>query len=143
MNKVLLSILFLLLLAISGIGLVVAYNAFSSDPQDNVDTVVTFPTAVETSNSTQPTKEEAEAIQSAFFASDEAEGLSLDTIRVVENYAISVWYDENMGGVALYQQTGSGSWELLLSDGGAWTVEDLVILGVPQTIAERLLGVSG
>lgn len=71
----------------------------------------------------------------------EARGLKFDTLAVVEDYALLGWYTKHTGGQAILRFTPSvGKWLLVESSGGVLDdVDSLVDLGVPRTIAARLV----
>ena len=70
------------------------------------------------------------------------DGLVLDEPVIASQYAIQTWSDENKGGQALLQYKQGQGWVLVTMGGGAWNVDDLTKIGVPQEIAKELLKVS-
>lgn len=65
--------------------------------------------------------------------------LTLDEPVVASQYAIQTWSDENKGGQALLHYKQGQGWVLITMGGGAWSVDDLTKLGVPQETAKELL----
>lgn len=70
------------------------------------------------------------------------ESLVLDKPIISENYALQNWSDQNKGGQALLKYNQSQGWVLITMGGGAWSVSDLIKVGVPKAIAEQLLGIK-
>lgn len=69
------------------------------------------------------------------------EKLVLDKPVIASQYAIQTWSDENKGGQALLEYRSGQGWLLVTMGGGAWSVDDLMKLGVPQATAKQLLEV--
>ncbi|MEK9161008.1 MAG: hypothetical protein AAB440_03160 [Patescibacteria group bacterium] len=61
---------------------------------------------------------------------------------VVGDYALQIWSDENIGGVALMKNESGKGWVIVAIDGGAWDVVSLVAEGVPENIAVELVKVQ-
>jgi len=84
-----------------------------------------------------------EAVQFAFrneLAKHESDNTKLYETSIVEDYALQVWVGDIMGGQALLKYDDSQSrWILLDGGGGAWSVDTLVDVGVPEDIAVQLL----
>lgn len=60
-------------------------------------------------------------------------------IIVVSNHALYSWSDEYSGGESLFSIDASGKWKLISMGGGVWSVEGLVLFGVPRATAEQLV----
>ncbi len=65
---------------------------------------------------------------------------SFEETAVVSPYALQIWEDNISGGGALFKYASSTGWILVTFGGGVWNVSDLVQEGIPQNIAQQLLG---
>jgi hypothetical protein len=59
------------------------------------------------------------------------------TVVKDSDYAYVSWYGLHSGGEGAFHRRGA-RWCVLVSTGGAMSVRDLVMYGVPQPVAERL-----
>ncbi len=58
---------------------------------------------------------------------------------VAGDYALQVWYGDNIGGEALLKyDNASGRWIVISGGGGAWSLDGLLAQGVPKYVAEIL-----
>ncbi len=81
-----------------------------------------------------------EDIESSFEASmPNGERFSLENAVTSGSYALTIFTDENVGGMALFKRNASGAWDFVATDGGFFSVETLVSLGVPESDARILL----
>lgn len=65
--------------------------------------------------------------------------LTLSETVVLDGYALAIFEDENVGGMAAFKVESDGTWTLLGTDGGAFSPEGLAELGVPLDIGRRLV----
>lgn len=65
--------------------------------------------------------------------------INLENPVVSGEYALQNWSDENKGGQALLKYKEGKGWILISMGGGAWSVSDLVQLGVSASSAKDLL----
>jgi len=72
-------------------------------------------------------------------SSNDFSGLSFSDSTIVNNYALQVWYDENVGGEALLKYRDGTGWEIVSFGGGAWSLANLVQQGVPSETARVLI----
>ncbi|HRH55445.1 MAG TPA: hypothetical protein PK609_01095 [Candidatus Paceibacterota bacterium] len=86
--------------------------------------------------------EETIEISTEYYAEvQSATNLILSDIVVSGSYAVAVYSDENVGGMAAFRKSGS-SWELLGTDGGVFNLDALVALGIPRDTARALIQTS-
>jgi hypothetical protein len=71
-------------------------------------------------------------------AVEDSERLTLPKMAVMGEYALSIYQDENIGGMALLKYEG-GSWTFVAGDGGVFSLSRLQELGVPMETAQELL----
>lgn len=64
--------------------------------------------------------------------------VSLGATTIASNYALQLWFDENIGGEALLVYENS-EWRILSLGGGAWDVNTLIEQGVPNPVAIDLV----
>ena len=137
--KIFLFILVPVILLAGGIGIWLLLerepeNAGSNDP------VPTFPGTSGVLMVREPNAEEKNEITESFHAAiSDSERLELPETAIVDDYALSIFMDENVGGMALFKQNVSGGWELVSTDGGVFNLEILIDLGVPAGTAQRLI----
>jgi hypothetical protein len=135
MKKLIAILFFLVLTAVIVYGVIRPQEPVQDGPAQ--PTTVLFP-----SSSTVPVAERSqteEQIKSVFYADSSAAGFATDAIAVSGDFALTIWSDENTGGMALFRHEQNGNWTLILSDGGALSRDDLLALGVPQANATELI----
>ena len=65
--------------------------------------------------------------------------INIGSTTISANYALQLWYDENIGGEALLRFDNSTGWQVVSLGGGAWSVDTLVEQGVPRSVAVGLV----
>ena len=79
------------------------------------------------------------AIETEFHETvEDSERLTLPKMAVMGAYALTIYQDENIGGMALLKYDGS-EWVFVAGWGGVFSLTRLRELGVPQETAEELL----
>ena len=64
--------------------------------------------------------------------------VSIDSVRVVGNYAVLDWIYPPAGGMSAYKRISGHHWKLLMSEGGVIMASDLIKKGVPAATAHKL-----
>jgi len=129
--KILLIALFFLVL----LGAILFKLFYSPSQPPQADTGTQFPIVTDTQS------KEVNEVQAAFLQQiDNADKINLANAKVVYPYALQNWNDENKGGQALLKFDSGKGWQLVNLGGGAWDVESLVAVGVPEDIAHSLIG---
>lgn len=131
------SLIVALMLALLGVAAIVLLLFRSPAPA-----VPSHPTVLPQAATSNPPPEAATApaVQQAFTAQiQNADKITIQGSRVVENFALVAWGDENKGGSALLEYDTKNGWKLLSLGGGVWDVNSLTELGVPQATAQRLV----
>lgn len=135
MKRFLAALFFLILTAVIVYGIVRPRNDEPSGPRTQTGQVL-FPSSTPVPQVQQDQAEQG--IRQAFYADPSAQDFSSDLIAVSGDFAVLVWSDENTGGMALLRKEQDGGWQVIVSDGGAFSIEDLIAIGVPQSNANEL-----
>lgn len=127
----------LFFLALTGAIIYRIISPRDSGPEPDIEkTQVYFPT------STQIPQQEKQRIQqelrSAFYEVPDTENATINRIAVSGTYALVSWTEEDAGAMLVFKLVNS-DWVLLEADGGGYSVEALVDLGVPQASAVELV----
>ena len=78
--------------------------------------------------------------QKALASSNYPDNIKPQQTVVVGNYALQLWLGDHTGGEALLKfDNVQNKWTIVDPGGGAWSVEGLVVFGVPTTTAEALV----
>jgi hypothetical protein len=89
---------------------------------------------------TRPTQEDTVNLETEFHTEvQDATNLKLSNIVISDRYAMAVYSDENVGGMAVFKKESTNIWVLLATDGGVFNIDSLVSLGIPEEIARALL----
>jgi|GEM_PF-6599096 len=104
-------------------------------------TDIVFPgTTGQSVSLSKPTQEDTAKLENEFYAEvQDATNLTLSDIAISDGYAMAVYSDENVGGMAVFKKDTSGAWILLETDGGVFNLDFLVSLGIPEKTARALL----
>ena len=65
--------------------------------------------------------------------------ITTGSTTVEGNYALQIWFDENVGGESLLKYDTDKGWVVMSQGGGAWSVDTLIEQGVPKSVAEGLI----
>jgi len=137
--KIFLTVLVFVLLVLGGVG---AWFLLEREPEGTGtnDPIPSFPNTGETRIVREPSVEEKNEITESFHAGiPDSAHLQIPETAIVDGYALSIFMDENVGGMALFKQNASGAWDLVATDGGVFNLELLRDLGVPTGTAQLLI----
>ena len=91
-------------------------------------------------SATVPGAQTQAAIEDEFHETvEDSDRLTLPKMAVMGVYALTVYQDENIGGMALLKYE-NDQWVFVAGDGGVFSLTRLQELGVPLEAAEELLG---
>ena len=141
MNRHLSIIVILLIILVVAIG--GAFIFFTRDQAPSATTEIppsgTLPSVPQPNDASQS----KDAVQAAFesaMAPYGSEHIQFLNTVIAGDYALQLWKGDTMGGEGLLQYEASqNNWNVITDGGGAWTLEDLVGAGVPQSSATVLL----
>ncbi len=133
----LIALLVLFLAAIGGWYFLSKDPAESTQPTSNTQV---FPGSTGPVSTSPATSEETASLESEFNAEvQDSTNLQLSNIVISNGYAMAVYSDENVGGMAVFKKESAGVWTLLGTDGGVFNMDSLLALGIPESVAGALL----
>jgi hypothetical protein len=135
MNK----FLFLILALIVVIACAIVYLLLNKAKTETVAPNLTTQLPIDLPPTSQTVSNEDEIMQVMISSASDFSDLSFSESTIVNNYALQVWSDENIGGEALLIYRAGTGWEIISFGGGAWDVENLVQQGVPIETAQELI----
>jgi hypothetical protein len=141
MNRSAIIVLLAILLGAVVAGVYFLRPAPAVTPQPNQQGVRITP--VDDPYASQSGTQSKEAVQAAYrnaLLKDNVDNIKLYQTTVSGRYALQSWRGDNSGGAALLKfDSVQNKWTIVNPGGGAWTVDALVEMGVPQDTASALL----
>ena|SRR6185312_2873044 len=147
MNKIItiLIILIVIVFAIAGVVWFMRSQSPVSPGTDNNSGVV-IPSDSNSSGTSQ-VPQSASSVQAAFknsLGTNNPDNIIPTDTVIAGNFALQSWEGQVTGGEALmkYDST-TGRWNVVMSSGGSWSMQELINAGVSQSVAQTLIAGAG
>ncbi len=143
MKILFLTLIALLILFLAAIGGWYFLSKNPGEPTQPTSNTPIFPGSTRPVSTSPATSEETASLESEFNTEvQDSTNLQLSNIVISTGYAMAVYSDENVGGMAVFKRESAGVWTLLGTDGGVFNMDALLALGIPESVASALLDAS-